>query len=75
MQITDKIDHPNCQIYLITPPVIKDLARFCDALEAALSAAPVACLQIRLKDMADEDIIHHAPVSYTHLTLPTTPYV
>lgn len=40
-----------CQIYLITPPQISDLDEFCKQLRAALSAAPVACLQIRLKKM------------------------
>ncbi len=44
-----------CQLYLITPPIIDDLASFSKDLEAALAAAPeplpVACLQIRLKDM------------------------
>ncbi len=44
-----------CQLYLITPPIIEDLDKFAADLEAALSAAPadlpIACLQIRLKDM------------------------
>jgi len=40
-----------CQIYLITPPQIEDLNALCTSLRAALLAAPVACLQIRLKDM------------------------
>lgn len=48
-------DH--CQIYLLTPPVIKDMAAFLSDLEAALTAAPVACLQIRLKDIEDSAII------------------
>ncbi len=38
-----------CQLYLITPPQITDLPAFCKILEQSLSAAPVACLQIRLK--------------------------
>jgi thiamine-phosphate pyrophosphorylase len=46
---------PPCQLYLITPPVIKDMSEFCEQLSAALSAAPKrqtpACLQIRLKDI------------------------
>lgn len=49
---------PPCQLYLITPPVIEDMDGFAKALEAALSAAPddapIACLQIRLKDMNGE---------------------
>ena len=40
-----------CQIYLITPPQIADMEAFCDELRAVLSAAPVACLQIRLKEL------------------------
>ena len=40
-----------CQIYLITPPQIPDMDAFCKELRAALSAAPVACLQIRLKEV------------------------
>jgi len=48
--------HP-CQLYLLTPPVIDDMAAFLKDLEAALSAAPVACLQIRLKDIEDSALI------------------
>jgi thiamine-phosphate pyrophosphorylase len=40
-----------CQIYLITPPQIANMDAFLTELRAALSAAPVACLQIRLKEM------------------------
>jgi thiamine-phosphate pyrophosphorylase len=38
-----------CRLYLITPPAIADLAGFAEALEAALGAGDVACLQLRLK--------------------------
>lgn len=52
---------PPCQLYLITPPRIDDLPAFAQSLEAALSAAPddapISCLQIRLKDSSDADII------------------
>ena len=51
-----------CQIYLITPPALPDLGGFAKDLEAALSAAPVACLQIRLKDIDDLSVIHAADV-------------
>jgi len=48
-------DMPPCQLYLISPPAIEDLSRFGVELDAALAAAPselpIACLQIRLKDM------------------------
>ena len=51
-----------CQIYLITPPRIDDLAAFAKTLESTLAAAPVACLQIRLKDMARDDILKAAEI-------------
>ncbi|MEM9599552.1 MAG: thiamine phosphate synthase [Pseudomonadota bacterium] len=41
---------PRCQIYLITPPQIDDPDAYLGQLESALNAAPVACLQIRLKN-------------------------
>jgi thiamine-phosphate pyrophosphorylase len=44
---------PDCRLYLITPPVLPDLAAFAADLEAALAAGDVASLQIRLKDAAD----------------------
>ncbi|MBW8734081.1 MAG: thiamine phosphate synthase [Asticcacaulis sp.] len=40
-----------CRLYLITPPRIADLAAFAETLDSALSAGPVAALQIRLKDV------------------------
>lgn len=43
------------QLYLITPPRI-DLATFPDALAEALDAGPVACVQLRLKDAAEDDL-------------------
>ena len=46
-----------CQIYLLTPPSIPDMKVFLNTLEAALTAAPVACLQIRLKDLEDSALI------------------
>lgn len=46
-----------CQIYLLTPPLIPDMDAFLKELEAAISAAPVACLQIRLKDLEDSALI------------------
>ena len=44
-----------CQLYLITPPEI-ELETFAPALEAALDAGDVACLQLRLKE-ADDDTV------------------
>lgn len=46
----------NCQIYLLTPLKIDDLDVFASTFEAVISAAPVACLQIRLKDTPNDDI-------------------
>jgi thiamine-phosphate pyrophosphorylase len=45
----------DCQIYLITPPDL-DPAKFRDRLAAALDAAPVAALQLRLKDVDDDTL-------------------
>lgn len=50
-----------CPLYLISPSEI-DLPAFCDALRAALDAADrdgvqIACLQLRLKDAADADVL------------------
>jgi thiamine-phosphate pyrophosphorylase len=46
------MDH-RCRLYLITPPVIDDLAGFGRTLAEALDAGDVAALQIRLKDAPD----------------------
>ncbi|RZJ01001.1 MAG: thiamine phosphate synthase [Brevundimonas sp.] len=48
---------PPCQLYLITPPAIPDLAAFARDLEAALDAGEVAALQIRLKDVDDATVL------------------
>ena len=47
---------PACRLYLITPPVLDDLAAFGHVLGKALDAGDVAALQIRLKDAPDEVI-------------------
>ena len=44
-----------CRLYLITPPRI-EVSAFRDALAAALDAGDVACLQLRLKDAAPDDV-------------------
>ena len=55
---------PACQIYLITPPSIADVDAFLPTLETALLAAPVACLQIRLKGLEDSALVQAAqPIS------------
>ena len=43
------------RLYLITPPAL-DPDRFAVELEAALSGGDVACLQLRLKEVADDAI-------------------
>ena len=50
-------ERPPCRIYLITPPVIADLAGFARELDAALAAGDVAALQIRLKDLDDAAVL------------------
>lgn len=47
---------PDCQLYLLTPPVLTDLEGFSAQLQAALDAGPVAALQIRLKPADDQTI-------------------
>jgi thiamine-phosphate pyrophosphorylase len=50
-----------CRLYLITPPVLPDPARFAaEDLARALDAGDVAALQIRLKDVPDEDVLRAA---------------
>lgn len=44
-----------CRLYLVTPPRV-DPSSFGDTLAAALDAGDVACLQIRLKDIPDDEI-------------------
>jgi thiamine-phosphate pyrophosphorylase len=44
-----------CRLYLVTPPAFDPL-RFRDALTQALDAGDVACVQLRLKEAADDDI-------------------
>jgi thiamine-phosphate pyrophosphorylase len=51
-----EVERVRPQLYLITPPTI-DLPAFAEDLRAALSGGDVACLQLRLKDQPDEDIV------------------
>lgn len=71
--MTETANPDLCQIYLLTPPKIDDLAKFATEFEAAISAAPVACLQIRLKDMPRQAIIEIAntliPIARKYETL------
>jgi thiamine-phosphate pyrophosphorylase len=43
-----------CRLYLITPPKL-DARSFADALKRALDAGDVASLQLRLKDVSDDE--------------------
>lgn len=45
-----------CRLYLITPPKL-ELAQFSHALEEALAGGDVACVQLRLKDVADAEVL------------------
>ncbi len=45
---------PACQLYLISPPAFG--AGFADDLRAALAGGAVAAFQLRLKDVADDDV-------------------
>ncbi len=46
---------PRCRLYLITPPAL-DAKAFSERLAAALDAGDVGCVQLRLKDAADDEI-------------------
>lgn len=50
-----KTAEERCRLYLITPPRI-DAAAFADTLAAALDAGDAACVQLRLKDVGDDEI-------------------
>ncbi len=45
-----------CRLYLITPPKL-ELPAFADALGEALAGGDVACVQLRLKDVSDADVL------------------
>lgn len=45
-----------CRLYLITPPAF-ELTAFAAALQDALSGGDVACVQLRLKDRTDADVL------------------
>ena len=48
------------RLYLITPPSIGDLTGFAAVLEDVIKAGDVACLQLRLKDLPDAQILKAA---------------
>ena len=55
------ISEQGCQLYLITPPAFEPSA-LAERLKAGLDAGPVACLQLRLKDVNDDTIKRAAEV-------------
>jgi len=50
-----------CRLYLITPPALEPIA-FADTLKAALDGGDVASLQLRLKDVTDDEIARAAEI-------------
>lgn len=50
-----------CRLYLITPPKI-ELGTFSETLKRALGAGDVASVQLRLKDLSDDDIMRAGEV-------------
>ena len=50
-----------CRLYLITPPKFEPRA-FADELKRALDGGDVACLQLRMKDVTDHDILRAAEI-------------
>ncbi len=46
---------PGCRLYLVTPPRL-DAAAFAPLLAAALDAGDVAAVQLRLKDVPDDEL-------------------
>src|SRR5262244_1240523 len=53
--------HATTRLYLITPPAL-DPDRFAKELEEALAGGDVACLQLRLKEVEDDEIRRTARV-------------
>jgi len=48
-------DPADCRLYLITPPAF-ELAAFRDVFTSALEGGDVGCVQLRLKDVPDDEI-------------------
>ena len=59
-----------CELYLITPSQIEDLKAFAAMLNGVLATGHVACVQLRLKDVTDAEIVEAAhalmPVCHAH---------
>jgi len=67
--MSEELRRGGCRLYLITPPRL-DLDKFSEDLKAALGGGDVACLQLRLKNVADDDILRAAerlmPICHAH---------
>lgn len=50
------ISKNSCRLYLITPPVIENPYEWVKTWEATLDAGDIACAQIRLKNLADDEL-------------------
>ena len=50
-------DRPKSRLYLITPPKIENLEHFAKTLRGVIEAGDVACLQLRLKEASDAEIL------------------
>jgi thiamine-phosphate pyrophosphorylase len=50
-------DRPQARLYLITPSSIPDLGAFAKTLQAVIEAGDVACLQLRMKEALDEQVL------------------
>jgi thiamine-phosphate pyrophosphorylase len=48
-----------CRLYLITPPTFEPLS-FAALLQEALGAGDVACVQLRMKDASDDEVVEAA---------------
>ena len=57
--MSDSAKQTACRLYLITPPRL-DVATFADTLALALDSGDVACVQLRLKDIAADEIARAA---------------
>jgi thiamine-phosphate pyrophosphorylase len=61
----------NCRLYLVTPPKI-DLKSFTDKVKDAFGGGDIACIQLRLKDATDDDVLRAAellmPIAHAHDT-------
>jgi thiamine-phosphate pyrophosphorylase len=51
----------DCRLYLITPPKFEPRA-FAEELKRALDGGDVACLQLRMKDASDNEILRAAEI-------------